>query len=272
MIKLIVIDLDDTLLDKKKNISFKNIQAIQEAIANHIQIVIASGRPYFRVKPILEKLGMLNNKNYVITFNGGITSNGTNSEILDERKLDIHDLQEILKTARKYGLCFNVYQERHIYTSKIEQSILKLPVYQGVDFIYQTDEEMNQITYAHKVIFADLEMKINESKPNVIADLGKKFTIVQSTPNFLEILPLNTSKGEALKHLAKSLGINKKEIMAIGDAENDLSMFDVAETKVAMANAISELKEKATFITKSCEENGVAWAIFHMIQGENRNE
>ena len=65
MIKLIVIDLDDTLLDKKKNISFKNIQAIQEAIANHIQIVIASGRPYFRVKPILEKLGMLNNKNYI---------------------------------------------------------------------------------------------------------------------------------------------------------------------------------------------------------------
>lgn len=272
MIRFIAIDLDDTLLDKKKNISFQNRQAIQKAIANHIYIVIASGRPYFRVKPILEQLNMVNGDNYVITFNGGVISNATNQLLVCEKRLSNQDIQNIFTISKRYDLCCMVYQGNQIYSVQLEPSILRLPVYQGIDFTFQNHEKIGQIAYAHKIIFASEEEKIKRYKQNVISELGKTFTIVQSTPNFLEILPLNTSKGEAIQTLAKSLGITKEEIMVIGDAENDVSMFEVAHVKVAMANAISDLKQKATFITKSCEEDGVAYAIFHILQGDKHNE
>lgn len=272
MIKLMAVDLDDTLLDKQKEISLENIKAIHKAKSKNIKIVIASGRPFFRIKPILEILGLDKREDYVIAFNGGIITNGLNGEVFYERTINNQSLRAIYDVLRKYDLCFNVYQDDVIYTSKLEDSIVKLPVYKGIDFIYQTEKEINEVKYAHKVILADRKEKIEKYKNLIVKELGNDFSIVRTTPNFLEILPKGTSKGGSLKQIRKMLNISRENVMAIGDAENDLSMFDEASISVAMENATNDLKEKATFITKSCEESGVACAILKFISEEKKDE
>ena len=97
--------------------------------------------------------------------------------------------------------------------------------------------------------------------PIYIVDKLNDYTVVQSTPNFLEVLPNNTTKGIGLQEIANIFNYSKDEIMAIGDAENDISMLEFAKYKVAMKNANDSVKKIANFITKSCEEDGVAFAI-----------
>ncbi len=272
MIKLIALDLDDTLLDKNKNISYRNLQAIKEVLDKKIKIIIATGRPYFRVKPILEKLNILDDRNYEITFNGGSITNANHTTTYYEKTINNQKLKKISEAARKLDVCFNVYYHNQIYTSKIEPSILGLPVYQGIQFSYLSEDQIDTLVAAHKVIFADKEEKIKSIKQLVLHELQNDFSIVQSTPHFLEILPMHISKGEALKNLCMKLEIKPEEVMSIGDAENDVSMFDYAEICVAMGNAVSALKEKATFITKTCEEDGVAYAISTLLREEQNVE
>ena len=96
MIKLIAIDLDGTLLDDNKEISQDNKIAIQKAKTYGIKIIIASGRPYFRVKEILQQLDLNHNTDYVITYNGGCILIGDNSEIIYEQRLSNQDICEII--------------------------------------------------------------------------------------------------------------------------------------------------------------------------------
>lgn len=260
MIKLIAIDLDDTLLNKKKEISSKNILAVNKASQKNIKIVIATGRPYFRVIPILKKLNLLNDSQVVITLNGGYICNGTNTKVLHEKLLNNEDITKIIKIINITKLCFNVYWRENIYTERIEEEIKKLPVYDGIKFSFINNKELKKLTYAHKIIVASSANKIEKYKDYFVRKL-KNYTVVQSTPNFLEILPKNTDKGEGLKELTKIYGYDKSEIMAIGDAENDIPMLEFAQMKVAMQNADEKVKKIANFITRSCEENGVAFAI-----------
>ncbi|MGL5244586.1 MAG: HAD-IIB family hydrolase, partial [Sarcina sp.] len=85
--------------------------------------------------------------------------------------------------------------------------------------------------------------------------------VVSSSLNNFEIMAEGTSKGKAVKALAERLGVKREEIMCIGDSENDLSMIEYAGVGIAMGNALDMLKEKATFVTKSNNEHGVARAI-----------
>lgn len=260
MIKLIAIDLDDTLLNKKKEISSRNVSAINNAVTNNVKIVLATGRPYFRVKPILEKLNLLDDNQVVVTLNGGYICNATNNKTLYENVLNNQDIVKIIEVINNTKLCFNAYCGDNIYTEKLEEKIKELPVYDGINFIFKSNDELKHLNYAHKIIVASSADNITKHK-NYIVDKLNDYTVVQSTPNFLEVLPNNTTKGIGLQEIANIFNYSKDEIMAIGDAENDISMLEFAKYKVAMKNANDSVKKIANFITKSCEEDGVAFAI-----------
>ncbi|MFS1192878.1 HAD-IIB family hydrolase, partial [Enterococcus lactis] len=93
----------------------------------------------------------------------------------------------------------------------------------------------------------------------------EKYTTVKSTPFYYEIMNKNASKGNALAKLADHLGLNKDEVMAIGDNENDLSMIDYAGIGVAMGNATENVKTIADVHTTSNDEDGVAQIIEKMV-------
>ena len=92
-------------------------------------------------------------------------------------------------------------------------------------------------------------------------EVYEKYTVVRSTPFFLEFLNKEVNKGVGVELLAKHLGIKREEVMTFGDAGNDLHMIEYAGLGVAMANAFDEVKEAANYITDTNENDGVAKAI-----------
>ena len=251
MIKLIAIDLDGTLLDDNKEISK----------TYGIKIIIASGRPYFRVKEILQQLDLNHNTDYVITYNGGCILIGDNSEIIYEQRLSNQNICEIINFLEKYNGDIYLYCQDQIFSLNQDLKIANLKIFNQVHFEKRTIVELKKMDYANKIILADEEKTIDEIQTKIPLELNNQYNIVRSTPYFLEFLPNHVSKGNAIKILTQILNIDTDEIMVIGDEENDLSMFCCAKIKVAMKNANLQIKKRANFITESNNNSGVARAI-----------
>lgn len=267
MIRLIALDLDDTLLRKDKTISWANQKAIAFAKSQGIKIVIASGRPLFRIKPILETLGLIEDENYLIALNGGCIAT-THQTILYQKQLMLQDIQCILYELLNRHLSFLMYQGDHIYTNQLDVHLRQLSIFQGVALKECPIVELQQASNASKLIVVDTQAQLDRYQPELVAALPH-YTVVRTTPYFLEILPHHVNKGTALEFLASYLHILPQEMMAIGDAENDIPMLKMVGMGVAMANATEEVKQVARYITLSCEEDGVAYAIQNIISNQH---
>jgi hypothetical protein len=128
--------------------------------------------------------------------------------------------------------------------------------FEEVDFTTLTDS-----TPIIKIMFIGEPDKLSQAIDKLPEEVYKKYTVVQSAPFFLEFLDKSVNKGTGVKALADSLGINKNEVICIGDAGNDIHMIQYAGLGVAMGNAFSELKKVANYITYTNEEDGVAHVI-----------
>lgn len=262
MIKLCAIDLDGTLFDKEKRISEENIKAINDAKANNVKIVIATGRPINGVKPVLELLGLTTINDYVICYNGAKVYNVGTNETVFESSLDSTDV----KTLYSYAKENNIFM--HAFTTDEELLATKINPYTDVE------ARINRLTYKEfdfsktnhnlkfiKMMLIDSKETLDKTEivlPNLFRE---KYNVVRSAHIFLEFLNKKSDKGLGLEALRKHLNLNADEIMAIGDAGNDISLLDHAYVKVAMANSFKELLPHANFITKSNTESGVAYAI-----------
>ena len=102
---------------------------------------------------------------------------------------------------------------------------------------------------------------LQEAINNLPEYLYEKYTIVRSAPFFLEFLNKEVNKGVGVEALANSLGIKREEVICMGDAGNDEHMIRYSGFGVAMGNAFEEIKAVADFVTKSNNEDGVAYVI-----------
>lgn len=262
MIKLCAIDLDGTLFDAKKNISFENKEAIKKAIAKGCKIVIASGRPIQGIIPVLEELNLLNDTDYVICYNGAKVMNTKTQEIIYSNIIYGKDIKELYKESKRINVNFHAFRKNEMlitdmhnpYTD-VEKRINHIEDYL-VDFNDISDEEE-----FIKCMMVSYEENITHAMTVLNPKYYDAFSVVRSSKIFLEFLNPETNKGKALIALAKYLNIDIKDTMAIGDAGNDLQMIKNAAIGVAMKNAFPEVLEAADYITSSNEESGVGQAI-----------
>jgi Cof subfamily protein (haloacid dehalogenase superfamily) len=126
---------------------------------------------------------------------------------------------------------------------------------------YRTPEEMTEELSIIKMMMIDEPALLDEIIPLIPESFMEKYTVVKSTPFFLEILNKEVHKGAALERLATHLGLDRSEVMALGDNENDVTMIEYAGLGIAMANATENVKNAADIITASNDEHGVAEAI-----------
>ena len=273
MIKLIAIDLDDTLFDDKKQISKDNITAIQEATKKGIKIVISSGRPEIGIKNVLKRLGILNTDTYFIAYNGTRVYHELDDKLIYENNLTGADIKKIYRI-----LPDNLYM--HFYNDKREVFANKLNKYTeyaaGLNGIGYKEIDINTLNDDDKFIkllftgepkyITNIINKIDTEYP----EYKENYSLTQSDPIFYEFLANGVSKGSALKQLMDYLHLKQDEVSAIGDNDNDLEMLEVAGLKVAMQNSKSQkVLNEANFITKDNNHSGVAYAINYILK---RNE
>lgn len=261
MYKLIAVDMDGTLLNENKEISNRCLKAIFELKDKGKHIVIATGRPLNGVMRYVEKLNLFDINDYVVAFNGALVQSTSTKEIIYNKPLSLEEYKDLYAVSQQLEVNVHALTYDSVLTPKnnpytiIESDINQIPIIEG------SIDEIDPSTIIVKVMFIDDPEKLDVAIPKLPTWVKEKYAIVRSTPYFLEFLDKSVNKGAGVSAIAQQLGIDREEIICVGDAGNDLDMIRYAGLGVAMGNAMDEVKSAADYITHSNEEDGVAFVI-----------
>ncbi|GLC90047.1 sugar-phosphatase [Lysinibacillus piscis] len=267
MYKLLTIDMDGTLLNNNHEVTAEVREALQEARAKGVKVVLCTGRPLAGVQSYIKELQLNGEEDFVIVNNGAIVQSTYTNEILFKQFLNYQDLMLIHQTSYELQTPLHFFDENCLYTTnKLISPYTVHEVYlTKIPFRYTTFDEVSRDIEMPKAMFIDEPAKLDATIERMPAIMKEKYALVKSAPFYLEILHKEVSKGTAVQKLAEKLGIAREEIMAMGDNENDLSMIQYAGCGVAMGNAIESVKAVADYVTISNNEHGVAHAIRELI-------
>lgn len=266
MIRCVGIDLDDTLLRTDMTISPIDKAAIKKAVERGIKVLPASGRMVQSIRPYVLELGL---EVPVIAYNGAIIQEVLSGKILYHRPVPLEEARLIAPIFREAGIHLNVYLNDELYMDELTAWGRKYAANAGVDPRPVGDLLKHLNEPPHKLLAAGEIELIDQLQTRLQEEFEGRLQFVKSKPNYLEILAPEVSKGEALRELTTRWGIKRDEVMAIGDAPNDLSMIAWAGVGVAIGNADPIVKEKATLIVADHEHNGVAEAFEELIFKSN---
>ncbi|KRO15612.1 Cof-type HAD-IIB family hydrolase [Lacticaseibacillus saniviri] len=263
MIKLIAIDIDDTLLSSKHDLLPTTIDAIQAALAQRIKIVLCTGRPLAGVTPFLKTLGIQGDDQFAITYNGAVIESVA-GHIIAKRLIDNAAYRAMTSFGRTHQIPFNIVApDSAIYTA--DHDVNAFIVMQAAEnsaglFIRQPDELASDFAIAKGSFVGDATM-LDQVAPMVTAAFSPQLAVIRTAPNFLEVVHPEVNKGAALQQLAEHLQLTPQEIMAVGDERNDIPMFDFAGTAIAMGNGNAIAKQHADAVTDTNDNDGLAKAI-----------
>lgn len=260
-IKLLALDLDNTLLNSQKQISAVNKEALAAARAQGVKVVLTTGRPLSVVEPFLRELDLIEDDEYAITFNGGLIQRNT-GEILEEVVFGYDQVATIYDLTQKLGLSLDIIRGNDVYalTSAVPtlyptcNSFLN---HMPTDFSKITPD----MTFNKAVTCCEAQL-IDSNLANIPDAYHDQFEIFKSRDIILEWSPKGVHKANGLASLARLLGFDQSEVMACGDEANDLSMIEWAGTGVAVANATDEIKAVAQVITPlTNDQDAIAWVV-----------
>ncbi|CDF78612.1 cof family hydrolase [Formosa agariphila KMM 3901] len=259
-VKLVVTDMDGTLLNSKGQVSSSFYSLFRELQANNIQFIAASGRQYFSM---VEKLDAIKNDITIIAENGGITRRGDQElakMLLSKDKID--SILPLLRTIDKTFIVLCGKNKAYIETDDIHFPKLLSEYYTEFNTVSDlsevTDDEFLKIAIYHTDSSEDYIYPI-------VKHLEDQLQIKVSGQNWLDISHHDANKGFALKQVQEEFGISENETMVFGDYNNDLEMLNRSYFSYAMANAHPNVKKAARFATKSNDELGVETILEQLI-------
>ncbi|WPC39745.1 Cof-type HAD-IIB family hydrolase [Clostridium sp. JS66] len=261
--KMICLDIDGTLLNSKHRISPSTKEVIQIVSKEmQIPIILVSAR---MPKGILFLLKELSISNPIICYSGALIMDDK-TNILSNVTIPILELKQVFKLTREMGIHISLYKDDEWYVEKIDEwaeqegiitnmSPIIMSFTDLFDLWEKEDSGPNKILcMANQNELETLNAKIKDYNSN-------NLNIYFSKPTYLEMMPNNASKTSAIKVLCEKYGVQRPEVIAIGDNYNDINMIEFAGLGIAMGNAPNEVKQYADYITLSNDEDGVAEAI-----------
>ncbi len=258
--KMLVLDLDDTLLNDDLQISKKNKTKLIEAQRKGIYVVLASGRPTQAMLQFAKELQLDKYNSFVISYNGAIITDVSKNLVIFEQSLTKDEIHELHSFSKNNQLHILTYKDNKIISDteseyiNVERDLTGLPIHKVSNF----KKEMNQP--AVKCILLDHPERLKRFEP-VLKDQKKNLSVAISKPFFLEVMPKGVDKGASIQRLAKKLNIKQGEVIAVGNAHNDLSMVEFAGLGIWVDNVNPELRDKADYIVASNNDDGVAEVV-----------
>src|SRR5450756_715029 len=227
--KLAAIDLDGTLLGPAHDISPANVRAIQRLQAGGTQVVLASGRHY---NSMLKYAQALPGVQWIVSCQGGEVSDVDRTTVLGRTFLSASDVKKTMDLGRSLGFTTVAYTVEGVVTDAKSDF--------EMDF-YTELAGHRPVALASRDLFAREMFKVIwMGEPSALSRLSladvaaPPVQAVRTHARFLEFMPVDASKGTALKLLAARLGIASSDAVVFGDGENDIPMFEWAGTSVAM--------------------------------------
>ena len=285
MYKLVAIDLDGTLLDSYGQISENNKNAVKDAVNKGTKVVIASGRGVMSVKNFANEIGA---NEYAVCGNGAVVYDFKQEGIIYDKFLSQKKVLQLIKICEENSIYYSIYTQNSIIAKTLNYNVLFYhqenaskpdgkktniciteDIYKYVLNRKETDYTKITICDDNNIIFNSIIKKLREVKGIDVLDVGhmsrklmKLGTEIHSIEYFYtEITNENANKWNALEFLIQKLGIEKEEVIAIGDNVNDQTMLENAGLGVAMANSAPYIQQMANIVTESNNEDGIAKVI-----------
>ena len=262
MKKIIALDIDGTLYNSDKKITAATKSALLQAQQRGCTLVLASGRPTAGLLPIADALKMDTYHGLLLAYNGGVVLDYTTGEIIYQNTIPLLLAKRLL---------------RHLESSPVN------PIVDDGTSIYTTDPESFQVPYESssnhlqiktvsnicdaltfdpaKILIAANKDTMAIEKPFITEPFQTELSFVLSTPFYLEATPFGVNKADSMEKVCQKLQIPASDVIAFGDAQNDIPMLTFAGTGVAMENACEPLKRIASFVTASNNADGIAQAL-----------
>jgi Cof subfamily protein (haloacid dehalogenase superfamily) len=261
-LKILALDLDDTLLRSDLSISYRTRNAIKQTAQMGVTVVLASGRIHAAMDHFSRLLGLHERPGYLICNNGALILETHTGNIVHEAKLEKDTLMAVCNLADAEGFALQMYDNDIMYVSRHNE-------YSSID---QKTTGLRQVVVenfrdmvgdgCYKLIIPGSPELLKYIEIIIRTYLGQSLTIFFSHPYFLELLPGDTDKGTALAKVAGILNVKQQETIAIGDSMNDEAMIRWAGIGVAMANGDERIKSMADLVTEHTnDEDGVAEVI-----------
>ncbi len=258
--RMLVLDLDDTLLRDDYSISEKNKQRLKQAQEAGILVVLASGRPTQAMMKYAEELELKKYNSYLISYNGAIITDLKDNTSIFEQTLNKQEIHDLYDYSKLNDLHIITYKDNQILTESeseyidIEKDLTGLPINKVSNF----KAAINQS--AVKCILLDDPVRLKNFEPHLKAS-KKDLSVAISKPFFLEVMPQGIDKAASIDRLAQRLNIKQHEIIAVGNAGNDLTMVEYAGLGIWVDNVSTELRSKADYIVASNNNDGVAEVV-----------
>lgn len=257
-IKLIVLDLDGTLLNSQHEVSPRTEQAIKAAIEQGVQVTIATGKTYQSARHLIKKLGLT----LPGVFIQGLVLQNADGSIRSSIAIDAETMLRAVEYAEAAGIPMAAYSEMRVFCGEHHPLL---------EILQDHHEPHPEYVGSLQGVIRDLPMQklfmigepeaLAAAKRELSTRLGDAASLVMPMPNMLEVLPPGASKGAGLRRLIDELGIDPQHVMAIGDGDNDIEMLRLAGIGVAMGNAMPAVLEVADVVVATHDEDGIAEAI-----------
>mgnify|MGYP002577867138 FL=1 len=270
--KLLVLDVDGTLLNDEREISKRTLAALLKVQQMGVRIVLASGRPTYGLMPLAKTLELGNYGGFVLSYNGCQIIKAQNGEILFERRINPEMLPYLEKKARKNGFAIFTYHDDTLITDSPDNEYIKNEALLNNLKIIREDEFSTAIDFApcKCMLVSDKEKALIGLEQHWEKRLAGPLDAFRSEPYFLEVVPCGVNKANTLGALLEHLGVTREEVIAVGDGVCDVTMLQLAGMGVAMGHSQDSVKVCADYVTASNEEDGVALAVEKLILAEVR--
>lgn len=268
--KLLVLDVDGTLLNDEREISKRTLAALLKVQQMGVRIVLASGRPTYGLMPLAKTLELGNYGGFILSYNGCQIIRAQNGEILFERRINPEMLPYLEKKARKNGFAIFTYHDDTLITDSPDNEYIKNEALLNNLKIIREDEFSTAIDFApcKCMLVSDKEEALIGLEQHWEKRLAGTLNAFRSEPYFLEVVPCGVDKANTLGALLEHLGVTREEVIAIGDGVCDVTMLQLAGMGVAMGHSQDSVKVCADYVTASNEEDGVALAVEKLILAE----
>lgn len=260
--KALVLDIDGTLTNSKKQITPATKAAIQDILQKGHKVILASGRPTPGMRRYEQELELSKYGGYLLSFNGARVVECRTGEIIYQRLLPLSIIPGLYAFAKKNGCGLVTYLGEQVISAfdtdeyvELEARINGMPVHVVEGFKDFVDFDINKCLMTAPIEVApDFERQLREKYQDVAS-------VYRSEPFFLEIMPKNVDKSTTLDRMLSVIGVTRENTICCGDGFNDISMIQYAGVGVAMANAQNTVKEVADYITASNDEDGLVEVI-----------
>ncbi len=268
-IKLVVFDLDGTLLTSNHVISHHSILAIEELKKKGILIAIASGRIYTMLESFVYTLQL---EDFIISSNGASIDSLKEKKIISQIFLDVNDAKRLIEFCVNHKIECNVLTRKACFFPENSKRKKRFEIYnelamtQGLSPIEILTYNLHFENEEHieKILIHEINsMKLKKVKKFIDQHTNLHYT--SSGSGIMDVSPKGITKGNAVRKIATYTNIDLNQVCVFGDYDNDISMFEIAGISVVMSNGSNQALKSADFITQSNDDEGIAYAIKEII-------